>query len=135
MVRPTPYEYIMFPNQQPFYAAPAATIRSLNAVVTKESMDAWFNQTRAFTRAIHSYARYMDLTWKSHDVTQGFQDTVVAGVNVTAQTQSAQVESILCAHMLLDQQLNQRALRAHRLTNDAKCTTLLRREGKRLNAF
>ena len=63
-------------NQQAFPAAPAATIRSLNTVETKETIDAWFNQTRAFIRAIPAYAKYMDLTWTAHsqDETRGFSD-------------------------------------------------------------
>ena len=43
-------------NQQPFPAAPAATIRSLNTVETKETIDEWFNQTREFIRAVPSYS-------------------------------------------------------------------------------
>ena len=43
-------------NLQPFPAAPAATIRSLNTVETKETIDEWFNQTREFIRAVPSYS-------------------------------------------------------------------------------
>ena len=41
-------------NLQPFPAAPAATIRSLNTVESKETTDEWFNQTREFIRAVPS---------------------------------------------------------------------------------
>ena len=43
-------------NLQTFPAAPTATIRSLNTVETRETINEWFNQTRAFTRAIPSYS-------------------------------------------------------------------------------
>ena len=65
-----------FPNQH--YPAMQATpsIRSLGIVETKESIDAWFNQLRAFVRAIPSYQRYMDIKWTSHaeSMTRGFVD-------------------------------------------------------------
>ena len=66
----------MFSQNQPFPAAPAATIRSLNMSETKETIDAWYNQTRAFIRAIPTYSKYMDLTWKAHseDENRGFAD-------------------------------------------------------------
>ena len=86
-------------NQQAFPAAPAATIRSLNTVETKETIDAWFNQTRAFIRAIPAYAKYMDLTWTAHsqDETRGFSDAKNSAGQVVAskQAQSTQVESLI----------------------------------------
>ena len=87
----------MFHQQQPFPAAPAATIRSLNSNETKETIDAWFNQTKAFIRAIPAYSRYMDLTWSSHaaSVTRGFKPIVEGGQQITAAVQSTQVEALI----------------------------------------
>ena len=86
-------------NLQPFPAAPAATIRSLNTVETKETIDAWFNQTRAFIRAIPSYSKYMDLTWTAHsqDEARGFSDAKNSAGQIVAtkQSQSTQVESLI----------------------------------------
>ena len=86
----------MYTNNFP--AAPAATIRSLAMVETKDSIDMWFNQVRAFLRAIPSYQKYMDLTWKAHaeSPTRGFVDTRDAtGNNISALTQSTQVEALI----------------------------------------
>ena len=87
----------MFHQQQPFPAAPAATIRSLNSNETKETIDAWFNQTKAFIRAIPAYARYMDLTWSSHatSVTRGFQLINEGTVQLSPAVQSTQVEALI----------------------------------------
>ena len=78
---------------------PGPSIRSLNTIETKESIDAWYNQTRAFVRAIPTYQRYMDLTWLSHaeSQTRGFTDVRNANgaVTTTAATQSTQVEALL----------------------------------------
>ena len=71
----------------PTYAAPAAAIRCLNSDETKESIDAWYNQCRAFCRAIPAYSRYIDLSWTSHgqSKTRGFADITEGTVKLTAQ--------------------------------------------------
>ena len=84
--------------QQPFQqVAPAATIRSLGTVETKDSIDSWFNQTKAFIRAIPTYARYMDMTWKSYgeDTNRGFEEKTISGTKLSPKEQSTQVEALI----------------------------------------
>ena len=50
--------------------------RVLSNIETKESIDAWYNATKAMIRAIPVYQKYMDLTWTAHssNVNRGFED-------------------------------------------------------------
>ena len=41
-------------------------IRILNTSETKDSIDAWFVQVKAFVRAIPVYGKFMDLVWTAH---------------------------------------------------------------------
>ena len=70
--------------------------RAPSSVETKESIDAWFNSTKAMIRAIPVYTRYMDLNWQSHasDQDRGFEDHET-DTNLTAQVQSTQVEALI----------------------------------------
>ena len=70
--------------------------RALSSVETKESIDTWFNSTKAMIRAIPVYTRYMDLSWQSHasDQKRGFADHET-DANLTAQVQSTQVEALI----------------------------------------
>ena len=83
----------MYP--QAFHAAPAATIRSLSMIESKESIDTWFNQVKAFLRAIPAYQKYMDLTWTAHanNPTRGFTDTRDAGGNTVRSTSGTSTTS------------------------------------------
>ena len=75
------------------------SIRILNNAETKDSIDAWFVQVKAFLRAIPVYAKYMDLVWTSHSAseTRGFQNVVDDNntVTATAETQSTQVGALI----------------------------------------
>ena len=66
---------------------------------TKETIDSWYNQTRAFIRAIPTYSKYMDLTWTAHssDENRGFADARNAAgqITVSATAQSTQVEALI----------------------------------------
>ena len=146
-------------NPQPFPAAPAATIRSLNTVETKETIDAWFNQTRAFIRAIPSYSKYMDLTWTAHsqNESRGFSDTKNAAGQIVAtkQSQSTQVESLIDLMCTYAPELDVFHIRAEATSLQwiysfirdhygcrrtgrqmlQKMSVLKRKEGERLNAY
>ena len=86
------------PMSQPFssqWGMPQQT-RALSSVETKESIDTWFNSTKAMIRAIPVYTRYMDLNWQSHasDQNRGFEDHQT-DANLTARVQSTQVEALI----------------------------------------
>merc|ERR1711923_423689 len=70
--------------------------RRLSNIETKESIDSWYNSTKAMIRAIPTYQRYMDLTWKAHseDVNRGFRNHD-ADATMTALVQSTQVEALI----------------------------------------
>ena len=74
-------------------------IRILNTSETKDSIDAWFVQVKAFVRAIPVYGKFMDLVWTAHSQseTRGFQPVVDAAnvVTATAETQSTQVSALI----------------------------------------
>ena len=80
----------MFGNQSFTPAAPAATIRTLGTVETKETIDQWFNACKAFIRTIASYAKYMDLKWTAHseDQTRGFVEAKNSAGQVVATAQT-----------------------------------------------
>ena len=141
-----------------FPAAPAGpTIRSLSTVETKESIDAWFNQTRAFIRAIPTYQKYMDMTWTSHAITttRGFEESTENSVKITPQAKSTQVEALidlLCTYApeLDVSHIREEAVSLNWIYNYirehygfkrtgrqmmSKFSTLQRRPGERLNAF
>ena len=63
--------------------------RTLTNHETKDSIDAWFNQTKAMIRTIPAYQRYMDLTWKaySESVTRGFVNSAT-DANLTKEVQA-----------------------------------------------
>ena len=62
-------------------------LRILNTSETKDSIDSWFVQVKAFLRAIPVYGKYMDLVWTSHShsETRGFQP-IAATDNLPAVT-------------------------------------------------
>ena len=70
--------------------------RALSNTETKESIDSWYNSTKAMIRAIPVYQRYMDLTWTAHcsDVNRGFTDSTT-DANLTKKVQSTQVEALI----------------------------------------
>ena len=86
---------MMQPQFQNHFGNPQGA-RVLSNIETKESIDAWYNATKAMIRAIPVYQRYMDLTWTAHssDVKRGFQDSTT-NASMTAQVQSTQVEALI----------------------------------------
>ena len=70
--------------------------RTLTNHETKDSIDAWFNSTKAMIRTIPAYQRYMDLTWKaySESVTRGFVNSTT-DANLTKEVQAVQVEALI----------------------------------------
>ena len=56
---------IMQPSFHNHFGTPQGA-RRLSNIETKESIDSWYNSTKAMIRAIPTYQRYMDLTWKAH---------------------------------------------------------------------
>ena len=86
---------IMQPSFQNHFGTPQGA-RRLSNIETKESIDSWYNSTKAMIRAIPTYQRYMDLTWSAHsdDVNRGFQDHET-DATMTALVQSTQVEALI----------------------------------------
>ena len=134
-------------------------LRILNTSETKDSIDSWFVQVKAFLRAIPVYGKYMDLVWTSHShsETRGFQPIAATDNTpaVTAETQSTQVGALidlLCSYApeLDNAHIRSEAtslvwiykyIREHygcKRTGRqmmSKFSTLKRREGERLNAY
>ena len=75
-----------------FPSTPMTALRVLNSAETKDSIDAWFVQVKAFIRAIPVYGKFMDLEWTAHSQseTRDFRAIVDNNnvVTATAETQS-----------------------------------------------
>ena len=82
-----------------FPSTPMTALRVLNSAETKDSIDAWFVQVKAFIRAIPVYGKFMDLEWTAHSQseTRGFRAIVDNNnvVTATAETQSVQVSALI----------------------------------------
>ena len=89
--------------QQHFPTTPMTSIRILNNAETKDSIDAWFVQVKAFLRAIPVYAKYMDLVWTSHSASEprGFQNVVDDNNTVTATAETALLICFVLTHLNL----------------------------------
>ena len=144
---------------QHFPTAPMTAIRILNTSETKDSIDAWFVQVKAFVRAIPVYGKFMDLVWTAHSQseTRGFQPVVDAAnvVTATAETQSTQVSALIDLLCSYAPELDNAHIRSEATSLTwiykyirehygckrtgrqmmSKYSVLKRRDGERLNAY
>ena len=79
------------------FSSPATVIRQLSCDESKDSINVWFNQVRAFLRVIPQYTSLMDLQWTaaSGQANRGLTDVTINNVVTTAATRSTQVEAML----------------------------------------
>ena len=77
---------------------PMAQIRVLGDQEDQQTIQDWFNQVTAITRASRAWGDYLDAEWTPHsvDINRGFTDTEVNGnKTVTKEKKSREVESLL----------------------------------------
>ena len=138
---------------------PSLSIRTLNSAETKDTIQTWWNQVRAFARSIPTYQKYMDLVWTSHSLSpsRGFRPVNNADGSLAAspETQSTQVEALIDLICSYAPELDVSHIRSEadslawiynyirehygcKRTGRqmmSKYSTLKRRDGERLNAY